>query len=216
MVIHFLLIGTLGMITISSESAVLANLEKRLQAIQTLEANFIQIYRSASTERGYEEKGHLYLKRPDQMRWDYLEPEKKTFLFKGNTLHSYFYEDKQVIRQALAEETIKESILGLLTGKIKIQDLYSAKIISSDIKGQGIILELTPCQEQEIICLHLEVDPRKWLIRRLIFFESTGSRQEFFFSHYKLNPQFPLKIFEIPIPPDWEIIDSQSLHKIRF
>lgn len=200
----------------SSDIIIISNLEKRLQEIQSLEADFVQIYFPVYESRGIEEKGHLYLQRPDQMRWDYFAPEKKSFLLKGNMLLSYFYEDKQVIRQPLEEEIIKQSILGLLTGKTKLLDLYSVKVMAREAKDQIVTLKLEPLEKQEITSLLLEIETRRWLISRIVFFEASGVRQEFLFSRSKLNPTLPAKIFDIPVPAGWEIIDSRPLDKKNF
>jgi len=193
----------------SSGLTVISNLERRLQSIETMEADFVHIYLPAYQTRGMEEKGHLYLQRPDRMRWDYREPERKSFLLKGNVLLSYFYEDKQLLRQPLEEEVIRESVLGLLAGKTRLFDLYSAEIITREKKSQRVTLKLEPLKKQEISSLNLEVDTSRWLIVRIVFFEATGVKQEFLFSHYKINPHLPARTFDIPVPPDWEIIDSR-------
>lgn len=200
----------------SSHLTIISNLEKKLQEIQSLEVDFVQIYFPAHESQGIKEKGHLFLRRPDRMRWDYSEPEKKSFLFKGNMLLSYFYEDKQVIRQPLEEEIIKQSILGLMTGKSKLLDLYSAEVMAKEAKNQIVTLKLNPLEKQEITSLLLEIDTRRWLIVRIIFFEASGVRQEFLFSRPKLNPGLPAQIFEIPVPAGWEIIESRPQDKKEF
>jgi len=192
-----------------SEHTIISNLERRLQRIETLEADFVHIYLPAYQTKGMEEKGHLYLQRPDRMRWDYQEPERKSFLLKGNVLLSYFYEDKQLLRQPLEEEEIRESVLGLLAGKIRLLDLYSAEIVTREKKAQRVTLKLKPLEKKEIPSLNLEIDTSRWLIVRMAFFEATGVRQEFLFSRYKINPHLPAATFDIPVPPDWEIIDSR-------
>lgn len=192
-----------------SELTIISNLERRLHSIETLEADFVHIYLPAYQNKGIEERGHLYLQRPDKMRWDYQEPERKSFLLKGNILLSYFYEDKQLIRQPLEEEVIKESVLGLLAGKIRLLELYSAEIIAWERKTKRVTLKLKPLEKQEISSLHLELDTGRWLIVRMAFFEATGIRQEFLFSRYKINPHLSATTFDIPVPPDWEIIDSR-------
>jgi len=196
-----------------TELTIISNLERKLQSIDTLEADFVHIYLPAYQSKGIEEKGHLYLQRPDRMRWDYLDPERKSFLLKGNVLLSYFYEDKQLLRQPLEEEVIRESVLGLLAGKTRLLDLYTAEIITREKKAQRVTLKLVPLEKQEISSLNLEVDTSRWLIVRMAFFEATGVRQEFLFSRYRINPHLPARTFDIPVPPDWEIIDSRFANK---
>jgi len=192
----------------SSSATIIANLENKLKSIDSLEADFLQIYIPAAESRGLEEKGHLYLKKPDLMRWDYISPERKSFLLKGELFLSYFFEDKQVVRQPLAEEEIKGSILGLLSGKTNLLELYSAQVLSILSDGATLVLRLEPRQKGEIEQVLLEIDQRRWLIQKLSFLESTGSRQEFYFSRFQLNKPLPNSTFTIPVPPDWEIIDE--------
>jgi len=192
----------------SSTATVIANLENKLKSINSLEADFRQIYMPTAESRGLEEKGHLYLQKPDLMRWDYLSPERKSFLLKGELFLSYFFEDKQVYRQPLTEEEVKGSILGLLSGKANLLELYSAQVLSSLSDDATLVLRLEPHQKGEIEQVLLEIDQRRWLIQKLSFLETTGSRQEFYFSRFQLNRRLPSSTFTIPVPPDWEVIDE--------
>ena len=43
------------------------------------------------------ERGHVLIKKPGKMRWDYTAPEKKLFVSDGVGSISYVPEDKQVV-----------------------------------------------------------------------------------------------------------------------
>jgi hypothetical protein len=43
------------------------------------------------------EKGHLLIKKPGKMRWEYTSPEQKLFVSDGVKIYSYIPQDKQVV-----------------------------------------------------------------------------------------------------------------------
>ena len=57
-----------------------ANMQKALRAVSTLQARFEQLHTSVSVSMPLREKGDLYLEKPDHMRWEYREPQNKVFL----------------------------------------------------------------------------------------------------------------------------------------
>ena len=67
--------------------------------VNDLTASFVQTYRSGVLGREVVEHGTLAIKRPGRMRWEYKEPEKKTFVSDGKTFYFYVPADKQVIVQ---------------------------------------------------------------------------------------------------------------------
>lgn len=198
-----------------SPESLIINLENKLQTIKSLEADFIQVYLPAGETRGLEEKGRLYLLKPDRMRWDYFSPEKKTFLLQKDLMLSAFPEDKQLIRQPLQGSELKETILGLLAGQAKLSDLYAVAVFSSLSDQKTLTLKLEPSNDSEINQIILEVDRRRWVIQKVSFFETTGNRQEFRFSRVKINPPLPEGLFELTVPADWEIIQEKSPPKAK-
>ncbi len=196
-----------------SPESLISNFENKLQGIKSLEADFVQVYLPAGETRGLEEKGRLYLLKPDRMRWDYFSPEKKTFLLQKDLLLSAFPEDKQLIRQALQESELKETIMGLLAGQAKLSDLYQVAVLGSLSDKKTLTLRLEPSGESEISQVILEVDRERWVIQKVSFLETTGNRQEFRFSRVKINPSLPERLFELTVPADWEIIQEKSALK---
>ncbi len=191
-----------------SATWVVEELEKKLDSIKSLEAEFIHIYLPTHQTRGLEEKGRVYYQKPDLMRWDYLLPEKKTFLLQGQLIISFFPEDKQVIKRFLTDEEIKNTILGLISGQTKLQDLYTAQLLPELTDQSTFTLRLNPYESGEISYLLLEIDRRLWLIQKLSLIETQGQRQEYRFSRYRLNRPLAASMFELKIPPDWEIIEE--------
>jgi outer membrane lipoprotein carrier protein len=185
------------------------NIEKAFASVSSLQADFEQAYYSASLITPLQEKGKLYLQKPDRMRWEYAEPERNVFVYKEGISLAYFPEDNQLFRHALSPEEKNWEIFTLLTGRAGITDAYTIEPAEfpSDRKTP-VQIKLTPKVEGEISYLLLEADPGTWLIDKAIFLDWAGNKQEFHFRAYKLNPRLDARTFELTVPADCEVIDD--------
>jgi outer membrane lipoprotein carrier protein len=77
--------------------------EAKHRTLADLTATFVQTYRSGMLGRAIVEKGTLSLKPPGRMRWEYREPERKTFVSDGRTFYFYVPADRQVIVRSQAD-----------------------------------------------------------------------------------------------------------------
>jgi len=183
-------------------------LQKTLHSTQTLEAKFEHVYYSAVVSTPLREKGKFYFKKPDLMRWEYTDPENNIYLYKGDKYQWYFVEDKQLERGSITDEGQESEILSILTGQKNLLDFYSVKFNPFPTDNpQNAQIKLTPKHGEDGSFLLLEVDKKKWLIHKIIFFDWEGNKTEFQFSRIKVNPKFPNNIFELKIPSDVEIIE---------
>lgn len=181
--------------------------ESRLRSMESLQAEFVQTYYSSSVSAPLIEKGRLFIQKPGWMRWDYQDPEKKTFLLKETLYQEYYPEDKQLVQSNLSEEEGDIDFLGLLRGTKGIQDNFSVESVSFPTENERVHqLKLIPKQGDPETYILLEVDPKTWLILRAISFDWAGNRQEFQFSQIKVDIALPGDTFELKLPPDVDII----------
>ena len=184
-------------------------MENRLRSLKSLQANFEQFFYSTSVSSPLEEKGKLFMKKPDLMKWKYEDPEEKIFLYKNRILLSYFPEDNQLIRNRLTKKEGESEILALLSGRKGLLDNYSVEFSPFPTeKTNALHLKLTPKIEQDYSLILLEINEKTWLIQKAIFFDWAGNKQEFHFKRIKINSYLAENIFEIKIPPGVEIIEN--------
>ena len=187
---------------------VAAQLEKTLSSTQTLEARFEHYFYSAVVSTPLKEKGKLYFRKPDSMRWEYTDPEHNIYLFQGEKYQWYFAEDNQLMRGLISEEGHESEILYLLTGQKNLLDFYSISFSPFPTDNpQNAQIKLTPNQKDDGSYLLLELDKKKWLIQKIIFMDWEGNKTEFQFSRIKANASLPKNIFELKLPSDVEIIE---------
>jgi len=74
-----------------------AALQKKIDGIRDFSTDFAHAYEGGVLKKQITERGHLLVKKPGKMRWDYMDPEKKAFVSDGLKMYSYIPADKQVI-----------------------------------------------------------------------------------------------------------------------
>ena len=162
--IGFILLWTtvLAVLSAAQETpqAIIARFERNLAALASFQANFEQTSFASAIATPLKENGRLYFKKPDLMRWEYTNPEPKTYIYKDEVFLSYFPEDNQLWRQRLPKEQYETEILALLAGQARLAEKYI--IESSPFPGwerNSAQLKLTPREEEgENAYILLEID----------------------------------------------------------
>ena len=182
----------------------------KILSLNSLKADFEQLYYSISVSRPLVEKGKFYFKKPQLMKWEYMEPEKNIFLYKDRNFFFYVPEENQLTRGLLEEGTPGTEILDILSGKKTLQADYIIEFSPFPTEKDHVYqIKLTPKEETEYSFILLEIERKTWLIGRAIFFDWAGNKTEFRFSNIKTNVKFPKNTFELKLPPDVEIIDRE-------
>jgi outer membrane lipoprotein carrier protein len=197
-----------GAPAVTPEEAV-ANLERALGSVSTLEARFEQLHYSVSVSEPLREKGVLFLAKPDRMRWEYKSPQDKVFLYKEGVLEMYLPEDKQLTRSPIPKEALESDIIGILLGAMSFRDAYAVEDNPFPTDASRVRqVKLTPKTEGDYSHILLEIDETTWLLRRAIFLEWAGNKREFVFNQVRTGVRLPAKAFTLKVPPGTEIIDD--------
>ena len=192
-----------------SAAEAVANLERTLKAVTSLQARFEQLHYSMSISEPLREKGDLFLQKPDRMRWTYKDPQDKTFLYKEGILEMYLPEENQLTRSPVSEEALKSDIFGIFLGTMSFGDAYIIEDNAFPTDATRVRqVKLTPKVEGDFTHILLEIDEATWLLRRAIFLEWEGNKREFVFSQIRTGVRIPAKTFILKVPPGTEIIDD--------
>ena len=200
---------------VTAEQAV-ANLEKALKAVKTLQAKFEQLYYSMSVSEPLREKGDVYLERPDLMRWNYRTPQEKVFLYRTGILETYLPEENQLTRTVVPPEALESDIFGIFLGTASFRDAYTVADTQFPTDATGVRqVRAVPKEEGDFSHILLEIDETTWLLRRAIFLEWAGNKREFVFFQVKTGVRIPAKTFTLKVPPTTEIIDDTGHHGLE-
>jgi len=188
----------------SAETAegVARQIEQRHARVTDLTARFVQTYRSGMLGREVTESGHVSIKRPGRMLWEYRDPEKKTFVSDGSKLYFYVPADKQVVVRDQAGERGLPALL--LSGRGHLLEDFEATLLEPADGAER--LQLRPRkQDPEIEQVILELDPEH-RIRGIDVLDSQGNRSNFRFEDIRENTGLPDRLFRFEVPRGVEVV----------
>src|SRR5438552_16017590 len=129
----------------TSADSVARDLQKKYDRMTDFSADFVHSYRGGVLKQQATEQGHLLVKKPGKMLWDYMSPEKKTFVSDGHKLYSYIPRDKQVIVSTVPPGDQAPAPALFLTGQGNIaRDFNTAFDKVAEAPAGSVVLRLTP------------------------------------------------------------------------
>ena len=210
-IILVLLIAGWGFAQTAEEVAL--KLENTLRSHETFQADFEQFYYSSTITTPLHEKGKVYFKKPNLMRWEYKDPEEKVFLIKDDIFWDYNKEEELLTKYNMSDEEHNADIISLLSGQVGLLDTYDVEFSPFPTDNKNVQqIKLTPKDEEYADSfLLLEIDERTCQINKVISFDWSGNKTEIHFSKFKKNSSLSERTFELRVPPGTEIIENQEV-----
>jgi outer membrane lipoprotein carrier protein len=179
-------------------------IEERQAAARDLVARFVQTFRSGTLRRTLVERGELKLKRPGRVRFEYQDPERKTFVSDGRRYYFYVPADKQVVVREQGHE--RSLVTLLLSGRSGILAEFAAEL-AEGVPGRTR-LRLTPhTPDPEVARVFLEVDGEH-RIRAIEVEDAQGGQSRFEFDAIRENVGLPDTLFRFEIPRGVEVVEG--------
>ena len=186
--------------------AIVASLQKRYGAVNTIRGNFQQNYRAPGIEQS--ESGVFWMKKPGLMRWEYKSPEAKVFVADGRESYLYTPGERQVMVQRYSAAELHGTPLQFLLGQGDIAGSFTVSWEAESAPGeQGAkLLRLMPHSRGDHAYLVLEVDGPSAEIRRIVIHELTGNTSEFILTDLAANVRVDGKLFQFKVPRGVEVV----------
>jgi len=189
--------------------AVAAAVDAHYNHLQTLEAEFTELYRGSGVERT--ESGTLWLKKPGKMRWEYRSPKEKLFVSDGKDAWFYVPQDRQARKESAKKLEDVRSPLAFLLGKTKLQKELQGLSLAPDIApltpGNVVLRGVPGAMADEISEIVLEITPDN-RITRLVVNGVDGATAEYRFSGQKEDVAIGDGRFGFKPPAGTEIVDA--------
>ena len=196
----------------SDLSALVDGLQRKYSRLQSLEADFVQVYYGADG-RTLREAGHLLLKRPGRARWEYTSPERKLFLSDGRNVFFYVYGDKTATRSSIKETVDPQIPFLFLLGRGNLRRDFSRIELATGESAIGAgnqVLRLFPKRAPEQFKqLLVEVSLATFEVRRMVIFERSGARMDFLLSNLRENVVIAESQFHFQPPPGVVVKQAQ-------
>ena len=183
--------------------------ERRLASIRDLSAEFTQVYED-SLNQTRSEQGHVYLRRPRQMRWEYRTPEEKLFVSDGKTVYLWIPAAGQVLYESVGDSFDERIPLMYLLGRQDLESEFEriAELRTPPKVAGARVLQMYPRRESDVEAIILEVDPVSFDIRRLSLTRLDGSVWEVLFDEVQVNGDLEESFFEFEPPVGAQVIEG--------
>src|SRR5881398_2423764 len=201
--------GALTVFALPSVTSVARQVDDRYNHLQTLVADFTEIYQGSGMERT--ESGMLWLKKPGKMRWEYRSPREKLFLSDGKDAWFYLPGDRQVRKTPVRKLDDLRSPLGFLLGKTRLEKelhrLSAAPDVAPLNEGDMVLRGVPKTMADRINQVLLEITPADQ-IARIAIEEVDGSITEYRFINQKENVEVADQRFRFVPPPGTEMVEG--------
>ncbi len=191
--------------------ALLDGVEEKLERMNDLSADFLQIHED-SLNQTVQEAGHLYLRRPRMMRWEYRTPEEKLFVTDGDTVYLYLPAAEQVNRDSVGDTFDDRIPIMFLLGRSDLESEFTRiglnpAGIPPRVPGAAV-LRMYPRRASDVDEVVLDVDPLTFDIRRVRMTYVDSSVSEFVFDRIEINSGLDRSLFEFVPPDGTEVVDG--------
>lgn len=188
-------------------------LQHKVDAIKDFSADFVQSYQGGVLHKRLTERGHLLVKKPGKMRWDYSAPDEKLFVSDGVKIYSYIPADKQVIVSTVPRDDQASTPTLFLAGKGNLGRDFTASMgqVPAGMPEGTLALKLVPkLLQPDYDWLVLAFDSSTLQIHGLVTADAQGGTSSLSFTNLKENIGIPDKEFTFKIPRGVDVVTTPS------
>jgi outer membrane lipoprotein carrier protein len=198
---------------VASAAELAEALQRRYATVQDFSADFVQAYQGGVLKKQIAERGHVLIKKPGKMRWEYTAPEQKLFVSDGAKMYSYVPMDKQVIVSTVAKDDQATTPTLFLAGKGNLTRDFNVSLVDlpAGLPAGSQALKLVPkAPQREYDWVVLAVDPQRLEIRGLSSVDAQGGISTLSFTNLKENVGLTDKEFGFKMPRGVDVITDSS------
>jgi outer membrane lipoprotein carrier protein len=189
--------------------------QRKYDTVNAFEADFVHTYRGGVLKTLLTERGHLLVKKPGRMRWEYTSPEKKLFVSDGFKVYFYIPDDKRVVISNAPRDDRPGTPAMFLAGKGNLARDYTPSIVDppAGFAPGSRALKLVPkIAQPDYDWLTLVVDSTTLALRGLSYGDAQGGTSTFSFEHLKENPGMSDKEFDFRPPRGVDVVSERPAH----
>lgn len=182
--------------------------DARYEQIQDFQADFIQEVQIEGFGTPLVSSGHMYIKKPGRLRWDYIEPSAEQMYVNGDQVEMYVPEHNQILKGNLTMMAANKAPLSLLQGIGKLAEQFEVSATGNGERGDGglPLLTLIPKQqstdgEPSVTRIVSEIHPQTYFIQRVSLHETSGNISTFRFTNLQANTGLDDQVFDL-VPPE--------------
>ncbi len=174
-------------------------------------SGFSAVFQQESTLKAMEitdfASGHVVIKRPGKMRWEYIEPEKQTIITDGSDLWVFRPEDNQVMIGKAPDIFGNGKGAGFLSDIGAMAKGFNISLEKEAADTAFFKLKLLPKTESmELIVIYLHVSMATSEIVRITTINFYGDETKINLSDQRFDTTIDDGLFKVDIPKEMDII----------
>lgn len=182
-----------------SAAELAARLQKRYESIRDFTADFTQTYRGALIRKPTTERGKMWLKKPNRVRFNYDGPEKKVFASDGAVFKSYYPDGRTGSVYPLPKEDESSTALMFLAGRGNLARDFTPSIAAGAPAGEWHLGLLPKTKQTDFDTLTLFIDAKTLALLGFVTTDTQGTNT-IRFSNLKENPGVADSAFVFEFP----------------
>jgi len=170
--------------------------QSQYQKSAGIEAKFSQLTDVKATKQVKKAKGRIWIKRPNKLRWETLEPDPNILVSDGKTF--WFYTppfDSSERGQVIIKKTAQvqtQFLNALLSGAFD----FGAGSVSIEDKMRGtFLLKPKSGTAGDVLSAEIEIDSMKRTIKKVVLTHASGNRTEINLEEIKLPSKLDETLF---------------------
>jgi outer membrane lipoprotein-sorting protein len=189
--------------------AILTKFDETQSQTRTLTATFTERKEIALLKEPVVAKGRFYYTKPDDVLWQYTDPDPRYFLISKDELLSYFptkHKAERVSIRMYHDRLLK--VLAIGQPSQTLRKYYDIRLEDSNTVPNTNLLVLSPRKrmvKKRISEIRLWVGKDTALPLRMQYREPDGDSTTIAFEDVRFNPQIASSVYKIEIPKDVEI-----------
>ncbi len=188
--------------------AVVDQIQQKYNATNTLEANFTQTAYNNALNQTQTAQGILYIKKPGMMRWDYISPEKQSFILNDRIFWWYTPQNKQVIKKEAKSAFDSNLPLAFISGIGRLSQDFNIKFAAEQHPQGSYVLSLIPKKPQvNLNKMLLKVNDEQFDIQAVIMYDFYENVTTIKFDKHKINTPIDTARFHFEVPPGVRVVE---------
>jgi len=182
------------------------NINDYLSEINTLKAGFKQtIYSSVNEAIDYSE-GLIWLKKPEQILWEFQRPNLKKIIVDGESVSIYDANLNQLLIIPYTDQ-YQSSLASILINNDNLEDFYE---IHSKINEDGFYLITLFQKKDDSLFTKIEISISEMLIHTIKLWDSSGQSISIVLENIEMNISLPDSSFKFTPPRGVDIFDQRE------
>ena len=206
-IIFFSLIITYPCFAVVSDDELLKKIENLYRSYIDMKAEFIQESFNSTTETTKKASGNYFAKKPNLMRWEYIDPEEQYFLFDGKYLWFYTVEEKQVIKSDI--QNTNDGLKMFLDFLSSLDKVKKDFVVTMDKSKTDLTIHLKAKNQMSgLLKLNVYLNPETLELKKTEHFDQFDNRNTIYFKKIKVNTGLKDEKFTFNVPKGVDVIEN--------